>query len=61
VIAVNSIRAPVESAIRVPGLAARTVNVLYEGRKLTAVNDVITDRFEPLAVHVYVAVPPGWD
>jgi hypothetical protein len=61
VIAVNSIRAPVESAIRVPGLGARTVTVLDERRTVTALNDVITDRFEPLGVHVYVAAPPGWD
>jgi hypothetical protein len=61
VIAVNSIRAPVDTSIRVPGLAARTVTVLDEARTLTAVNDVISDRFEPLAVHVYLAPPPGWD
>jgi hypothetical protein len=61
VIAVNSIRAPVDAAVRVPGLEGRTVSVLDEGRALTATNDVLTDRFEPLAVHVYVAPPPGWD
>jgi len=61
VIAVNSGRVPVQASIHVSGLAGRTVTVLDKGRQLTASNDdILTDSFDPLAVHIYVAAPPAW-
>jgi hypothetical protein len=62
VIAVNSGTTPVEAQIHAPGLGGRTIDVLDEGRKVTAsTDDVITDSFAPLAVHIYVAAPPEWN
>jgi hypothetical protein len=62
VIAVNSSRSPVEASIHVSGLGGRMVDVLGEQRQLkTSDDDLITDGFDPLAVHIYVAAPPGWD
>jgi hypothetical protein len=60
VIAVNSRLGTREAAIRVPGLGTRTFTVLDEGREIVGSEDVIADTFAPLAVHVYVAAPPGW-
>lgn len=61
VIAVNSSRAPVEASIHVSGLGGRTLDVLGEERQLKASDDdLITDGFDPLTVHIYVAAPLGW-
>jgi hypothetical protein len=62
IIAVNSSSEPVEALIHVPALAGRAVGVLDEARQLAASdNAVFSDSFGPLAVHVYVAAPAGWD
>ena len=62
VIAVNSGRSPVQASIHVPGLGGQAVDVLDEERQLATSNDeLITDTFDPLAVHIYVAAPPGWN
>ncbi len=61
VIAVNSSRTPVQASIHVPGLGGRPLAVLDEERQLATSNDEIrTDIFDLLAVHIYVAAPPGW-
>jgi hypothetical protein len=58
-VAVNASRAPLEAAIRIPGLADRPVSVIGEGRTLGASGGAIEDLFPPLGVHLYVAAPPG--
>jgi hypothetical protein len=43
---------------RVDGLSGRTLTVLDEGRTLKPVKKIYyRDRFDPYAVHVYVAPP----
>ncbi|MDH7568805.1 MAG: hypothetical protein QHJ73_04385 [Armatimonadota bacterium] len=47
-------RQPGEATLRVPGLKAGTrIEVVDENRFLTAADGFFTDRFEPLAEHVY--------
>jgi hypothetical protein len=60
VIAVNPTESAAEGTIHVDGAGARTFDVLDEGRTVTATNDVITDSFAPLAVHIYVSAPDAW-
>ncbi len=43
-----------------PELTAKSVRVLGEGRSLPVRGGTIVDGFRGLAVHVYVASPPGW-
>lgn len=58
VVAVNGGATPVSVPLRVDGLAGRAVSVLGEGRTLKPAKRVfLRDRFEPYAVHVYVAAP----
>ena len=59
IIAVNSSQVPAEASIRVPGLNGRPLTVLDEGRRLDVEGDVFSDSFAPLAVHIYIAPPPG--
>jgi hypothetical protein len=62
VVAVNSGRTPVQASIHISGLGGRAVDVLDEERQLATSNDeIITDTFDPLAVHIYVAAPLGWN
>jgi len=60
VIAVNTGRTPVDGTMTVDGAAARTFDVLDEGRQVVAADGALKDSFAPLAVHVYVAAPDGW-
>jgi hypothetical protein len=58
VIAVNSADRATTIPFRVDGLAGRTLTVLDEGRTIRPTKKVyFRDRFEPYAVHVYVAAP----
>jgi stage II sporulation protein D len=57
-IAVNASRNPVTTTIQLPGLAGRTLQVYDENRTLTTVGDSLSDAFEPLQVHIYIAAPP---
>jgi hypothetical protein len=57
VFAVNAGYQPARAVLQVPGLAGRTLNVLGEGRQVTAVGDQVEDGFAPLGVHLYL-VPP---
>jgi hypothetical protein len=60
VIAVNPTESEVNGTIHVDGAGVRTFDVLDEGRSVAASDDVITDSFAPLAVHVYVSAPAVW-
>ncbi len=58
VIAVNSADRATTVPFRVDGLAGRTLSVLDESRVIKPVKKVyFRDRFEPYAVHVYLAAP----
>jgi hypothetical protein len=57
VFAVNPTYAPVTATIRAPGLGGRTLQVIGEGRTVTAKDGALTDAFGPLAVHLYLAAP----
>ncbi|HZO63008.1 MAG TPA: hypothetical protein VFB35_08515, partial [Gaiellaceae bacterium] len=57
VVAVNPTRSSVRATIHVPGLGARGVEVLEEGRSVASSGDAFDDRFGPLAVHLYMARP----
>jgi hypothetical protein len=54
VFAVNSGDAPVTAQLHVPRLRAGRLTVFGEKRTVTVVKDRFVDRFQPLAVHVYV-------
>jgi hypothetical protein len=61
VIAVNPTLSEVDNGtIHVDGSGTRTFDVLDEGRTVDASDDVITDTFAPLAVHIYVSAPDSW-
>jgi hypothetical protein len=55
VIAVNPTRASLHATIRAAGLAGSTASVLGEGRRVEVASGSLSDDFEPLAVHDYVA------
>ena len=58
VVAVNSTANATTVPFRVDALAGRTLTVLDEGRTIVPAKKVFfRDRFEPYAVHVYVAAP----
>ena len=55
VAAINPTARPVRTTVHVPDLAGRTLEVLEEGRQITAKGDDLTDLFAPLEVHLYMA------
>jgi hypothetical protein len=57
VVAVNPGWHAVRARLTVPELGDRGLEVLGEGRTVGASDGVLSDRFGPLAVHVYVAAP----
>ena len=59
VIAVNAGFDRVQAAIQVPGLGTRALEVLDENRTVLSLDGSLSDSFEPLGVHVYIARPPG--
>lgn len=59
IVAVNTSQESAEATVRVTSLRGRPLIVLDEGRRLSAEGDVFSDRFAPLAVHIYVAAPLG--
>jgi len=61
IIAVNTAGVPVEASIHAAGLASRPVAVPDEARQVVSDNDVFTDSFGPLGVHIYIAAPQGWN
>jgi hypothetical protein len=60
VIAVNSSQSPIAATVKVPLKGTQTFDVLDENRRIEAVDGVINDTFDPLAVHVYITAPEGW-
>lgn len=58
IFAVNASLTAVDAAVTVPALRARFVDVLGEGRSVAVRGSTVVDHFEPLAVHLYVALPP---
>ncbi|MCW2976158.1 MAG: putative lipoprotein, partial [Actinomycetia bacterium] len=60
VIAVNTTRSPVDTTIAVPGLKAAAVDVYGEQRQVSVADGALTDHFDPLTVHIYVAAPATW-
>lgn len=59
VAAVNAAATAARVTLRLPGLDGRPLDVLEESRQVAAQGDAVTDDFGPLAVHLYVARPPG--
>jgi hypothetical protein len=53
VIAVNAKPQAATLTVPAPGLADATADVLFEDRQVALTGGQLTDRFEPLAVHVY--------
>jgi hypothetical protein len=60
VIAVNSSTASFDVQLQVDGAGTRTFDVVGEGRQATATDNAISDHFDGLGVHIYVAAPAGW-
>ena len=58
-IAVNSGYTTTQATFKVPALDGRTLSVMGESRRLASSGDAFTDSFAPLAVHIYIAPPPG--
>lgn len=58
VIAVNSGWNAVNAKMTIPGLNGRPLSAMGEGRRVNSDGDTFTDRFAPMAVHVYIAAPP---
>jgi hypothetical protein len=59
VIAVNPSFSRLQAAITVPRLGSGLVWALGEGRAVPIVHGTFSDYFRGLAVHIYVAPPPG--
>ena len=57
VIAVNPTYAATAATIRIKGIGSRTFTVFGEPRTVSTQRSLLTDTFEPLTVHVYVAAP----
>ena len=60
VFAVNSSRAAVNAKMSIPALNGRPVTVMGESRRVNSDGDTFSDRFAPLAVHLYIAAPAGF-
>jgi hypothetical protein len=60
VFAVNSSRAAVTAKMTIPALNGRPLSVLGESRRLNSDGNSFSDRFAPMAVHLYVAAPGGF-
>jgi hypothetical protein len=57
VIAVNPSYDPASAIISLKGIGPRSFTVFGESRTVQTRRSLLVDRFEPLAVHVYVAAP----
>ncbi len=59
IIAVNTLAQPTEASWAVKGLGGTTAQVLWEkNRSVKVASGGITDKFAPLGVHIYRALPP---
>ena len=43
----------------IPSLNGRPLSVMGESRRVNSDGDIFSDHFAPLAVHIYIAAPPG--
>jgi hypothetical protein len=59
VIAVNSGWSAINAKMTIPALDGRPLTVMGEGRRVNSDGDTFTDRFAPMAVHIYIAPPAG--
>jgi hypothetical protein len=59
-IAVNSSRSRVDATLHVEELSGGELDAFDEGRHISAAGDAVSDSFEPLEVHIYIAAPPNW-
>jgi hypothetical protein len=59
VFAVNSGWSAVNAKMTIPALNGRPLSVMGEGRRVNSDGDTFTDRFAPMAVHIYIAAPAG--
>ncbi|MGE5272935.1 MAG: hypothetical protein ACM3QU_04065 [Verrucomicrobiota bacterium] len=59
VFAVNSSWTAVNAKMSIPALNGRPLSVMGEGRRVNSIGDTFTDRFAPMAVHLYIAAPVG--
>src|SRR4029453_2401840 len=59
VFAVNSSWTAVNAKMSIPALNGRPLSVMGESRRVNSDGDTFTDRFAPMAVHIYIAVPAG--
>jgi hypothetical protein len=60
VIAVNTSTSETNAAFTVPFLGGRKLRVFRDGRVVTPLGDLVTDKLPGLGVAVYVVPPPGW-
>ena len=59
VFAINSSFVGRNAQFNIPSLNGRPLSVMGEGRRLNSDGDIFSDHFAPLAVHIYIAAPPG--
>jgi hypothetical protein len=57
VAAVNAGSSAADMTLRMPGLGSRVLGVLGENRTVKAADNAVTDRIDPLQVHLYAAAP----
>jgi hypothetical protein len=60
VFAINSSRAALNVKMAIPSLNGRPLSVMGESRRVNSDGDSFTDRFAPMAVHLYIAAPAGF-
>jgi hypothetical protein len=60
VVAVNTSTEPTTASFAVPGLGGRKLRVFREGRVVSPLGDLVSDRLPGLGVAIYVVPPPGW-
>jgi hypothetical protein len=60
IVAINTSTAPATAAFGVPGIGGRKLRVFREGRVVSPLGDLVTDRLAGLGVAIYIAPPPGW-
>jgi hypothetical protein len=60
VFAVNSSRSAITAKMTIPALNGRPLSVMGESRRVNSDGNSFTDRFAPLAVHLYIAAPGGF-
>ncbi len=60
IVAINTSTAPATASFGVPGIGGRKLRVFREGRVVSPMGDLVTDRLAGLGVAIYIVPPPGW-